>query len=367
MGIYVFFFLTLFYLMILDKITNRHQTLYSKQKGLYNYSTWDEASKNNNPSYNIFIIIALVLIISFAAFRYDVGWDYSAYYNTVEFGFNTNIMNNHEYATIMLVHFAKKVGITNLYFFINTLICIAGIGLTIKNYSNDNWMSIFLFISFPLFYLNSFSVIRIFTALGVSFYGFRYIYEQSFFKYFIVILIASMFHMSALVALSFYFVRNIKIENKKLVAFLISMPFVSNIINYFVLVYLPQYAVYTRTTNVQEGTKAIIIFILIGISSLMLRKKIKKGDKAAEIYFNIYFLGLSIYLMFLQQGTMGHRLSLYGTLYSLLLVPKLVSVFDPKSRTLLKIIIYILLFTMFILTVKVGEATYIPYRTIFSK
>jgi len=152
----------------------------------------------------------------------------------------------------------------------------------------------------------------------------------------------------------------------KIAIILVLLPFVGTFINTFVLNYLPKYAIYTETTNIQEGTKAIFFFLIIAFLALLLRKKVTSQDEIATIYFNLFFIGIAIYLMFYAQGTMGHRLSLYGTIYILFVLPKLFSIFKQGlDRTFMKFILYLLLIIVFLYTVNIGSTTYIPYRTIF--
>ena len=179
-------------------------------------------------------------------------------------------------------------------------------------------------------------------------------------------MIAGFFHKSAFLAIIFYFAPSFKLKTSHIVITLLSLPIISNAFNSLVVRYIPRYTVYTQMMTVQQGTKAIFIFIVLGIVALVLRKKIIKDDKVAEIYYNIFFMGLSIYLLFFEQGTMGHRLSLYGTIYSILLIPKIVSLFGKKNRILVNSIIYIGCIIMFFYIIKVGTATYLPYRFIFN-
>ncbi|WP_341480441.1 EpsG family protein [Clostridium cibarium] len=296
-----------------------------------------------------------------------MGWDYQAYYKSIQYGLITNIVSNGEYASIFLVDISRRTGITNLYFFVNAFITIFLFSKTIKEYSKDNWLSLIIFLCFPLFYLNSLSVIRFFTALAITFYGFRYIERRKFIKYLIFVVLASMFHKTALIAIVFYFVYNLNLKISKLVVLLTLLPVLSILFNKAIIRYFPRYMVYTQLTSIQEGTKAIIVLIILAIVLLIFRKKIICGDTVVNGYYNIFFTGLSIYLMFSSQGTMGHRLSLYGTIFSILLISEVLSKLKiNRDRFVIKIGIYLLCILMFLYTVYIGSGTYIPYRTIFN-
>lgn len=370
MSIYILLFSSIFALLIIDRFKILPSVKVFRKKNDCRSNLFDSIIIQDNKNRNVgtSFILATIILFSFTAFRFDVGWDYMAYYNTIKYNVVTNIISNGEYFNIFLIKISNFFALTNFYFFVNAFILFYLVVKTIKSYSMDPWLSLILFISFPLFYLNSLSVIRLFTALAISFYGFKHIKNKKFVYYVLTIIIASMFHKSAIIAFAFYFLKNIKLKRHKLMLIFILLPFISTIINNLVVRFFPRYAAYTKITTGQEGTKAIIIFLALGIVCMLLRSRITKNDCTANIYFNLFYVGLCIYLMFFKQGTMGHRLSLYGTIYSLLLVPKLVSLLkSKKEQMLIKALIYVFCILAFLFTIYVGAETYIPYTTIWEK
>lgn len=366
MIVYIGFLSTLFILLILDKKSMHRYILVPSVKSYpmeqYQLMDLDEANETSG----IFWNFALAVVFSFTAFRFNVGWDYMAYYNTIEHFRMTNIVRNQEYFNNIIIEVARFIGMTNLYFFISSFIIISFITVTIKRCSRDIWLSFIFFITFPLFYLNSLSVIRTFMALAVSFYAFKYLDKKQPLRYLVAILLASFFHKSVLVALIFYIGQYIRMTVPRMVLILLCSPLISIVMGQVIAIYFPRYLVYLNETSSQEGTKAIYIFIIIGLVSLLFRDRIIEDDTQASIYFNIYYLGLCLYLIFFRQGTLGHRLSLYGTIYSLLLVPKIVSLFPhKKEKCLIEVLTYTVCIAMFLYTIYISSATYIPYQTIW--
>lgn len=365
MIIYIIFIVMLFLLMGTCKVNQirissrlKNNNISKSGENIYNL-------KNNRLS--IFMYMAILLILLISALRFDVGWDYKAYYETIVFGRATNIVGTNELLTISLVELAKKTGITQIYFTINSIICIGLIMTTVSRYSKDFWISLFFFVTFPLFFLNSLSVIRNFSAIAITFYGYKYIKKGEFIKYTVTVLLASLFHKTAIIAIPFYFLRNIYFRKSVSVLTLTLLPFFRNLINNMVLRYLPRYVTYTYISNVQEGTKAIYILSLIGICLIIFKEKLIKQRPEFNIYFNIFFVGLCIYLMFYKQGAMGHRLSLYATIYALIIIPDILSLFEDKvGRVIIKLGFYVLCIVMFFYTINVGRSTYIPYKLFFN-
>ncbi|MEK5079742.1 EpsG family protein [Solibacillus sp. FSL W7-1436] len=315
---------------------------------------------------NGFFFAACTILFIFSAFRYDVGWDYWAYYNTIKNDYVTNIISRNEYLTIFLVDLSKFIGITNIYFFINSLILMICIYLVIVKYSNNKWMSLIVFVTFPLFYLNSFSVIRIFTAIAITFYAFKYIMENKFWKYIFFVYIASLFHQTALIAILFYFIKYIKVKRSWVLFLVFISPFMGVILENIVNLYFPEYSVYLNETDSIEGTKAILVFLLMGILGFIYWDKLVYKDFSMEVMLKIFYFSLFIYIVFLENGTIGHRFSLYGTIFFILILPKFMSLIKKDEQFTLNLIIYPVFILFYIYIIYTGAVTYLPYDTIFN-
>ena len=313
---------------------------------------------------DFYFLFFCLLLILFSGLRSWIGWDYKAYYLTIMYGIDSNITGRGEFLTKKLVDFSSEYHLPVIYFLSNSIVCIFLISKTVRDYAVDKWMGIFIFLSFPLFFLNSLSVIRFFTALAITFFAMRFILSRNFVMYFLLIYVASLFHTSALLAAVLYFLARLKFGYATLgIIFALFFAFVS-VFNHYVIQYFPQYAVYTEESVVREGTLAIYFFILVFLSSLFFLKKIN-SDLVLRLSFNSFFIGLVMYIAFFGQGTMSHRLSLYGTIYSLILVPSILDMTIELKLSYLYLIIYFLFAIMFFYIIVIGHETYIPYRTIF--
>ncbi len=313
-----------------------------------------------------FFYLSVFIVTAFSGFRFGVGWDYMSYYEAVIYDDNFHFISRNEMITQLLVSISNRFNAPNLFFFINSFITIFLISDTIKKFSINKNISLFIFISFPLFFLNSFSVIRFFTALALTFYGVRFIINKKFLFYLITVLIASFIHKSAFFALPLYFLQFFKFKNIYLFIILVSANILREIFNNLISVYIPQYIGYTESTLVQEGTKAIWLFIFFGLIGMYFKNKYFKDNKLHDLYFNIYIYGLLFYMLFLKQGTLGHRLSLYGTIYLILLLPMYINIIkNVKIKSIAIFFLYSILITSFLFSLHLGSNTYIPYKTIW--
>src|SRR5699024_11372248 len=105
----------------------------------------------------------------------------------------------------------------------------------IYKYSVNVVLFLFLFISLYL-YLFSFNEIRQAIAMSILVMGFHLILERKFLRYFIVVLVATLFHETAILMLLLYFIYYFKFDIKNVLAilfiFILSFISVESIINY---------------------------------------------------------------------------------------------------------------------------------------
>ncbi|WP_343805138.1 EpsG family protein [Marinobacterium maritimum] len=319
---------------------------------------------------NFFYISAILLVVAFVSLRYMVGWDYEHYYNAIVYHADNNITLREEYLTVFLIDLARIYESPFIYFFINAAIFFSIFYFFVKKYSVNPWLSLFIFIGFPLFFLNSLSVVRTFTAISVSLLALCFLLNKRYIVYLALIFLASLFHKSAFIAL-FLPIFLLVDFNKKLWAFVIVFGFLAGsyieaFIGYLVEIYFPYYQVYLKKTMAQEGTKAIFFLAGFAVLFVIFSDKITKNDKAMSFFLDSYLFGVFIYMIFANYGTLAHRATLYSTVLLVILLPRFLEVLRPLYiNRILFFSLHAILIFFFFYTVKVGEDTYIPYRFIF--
>ena len=313
---------------------------------------------------------AIGLLLIFTVFRYGIGWDYWAYHDTIVFNEETNIVSRGEWLTLQLVSFAREINSFVAYFSLNALIFFCAFYLFVRRFSVDLWLSLFIFTGFPLFFLNSLSVVRNFTAIAIVLLAFRFLVANKIVPYIALVFVASLFHKSAYFALIFPILIYVKIPrwgwfSLLILAGLIGASIINNLFG-FVGNYFPEYIGYVSVAESQQGTKAI--YVLVGFALIFnhYRKYLCGGDGSLLLFLNIYLFGVFVYLMFLPLGTLGHRMSLYSTILLVVLVPRFLEILRPNwFRRLATFAVHISFIVFFFWTIVVMEEAYLPYRTIF--
>ncbi len=173
-----------------------------------------DLQKKKNRNYTIF---ACILLISLFALRHpymgiDLGYgSFYGYLGQFEYiseqswlSVFTDDFMNYERAYVVL---NKLIGIftidTQIFLFIITTIALIPVFYYIYKNSDDVVLSTIIFMGIPVFEMY-YSGLRQVIAIGITTLSIKFIEEKKLFKFIIVILIASLFHSSALVFLVAY-------------------------------------------------------------------------------------------------------------------------------------------------------------------
>ncbi|MCY9797021.1 EpsG family protein [Citrobacter braakii] len=162
----------------------------------------------------IILILSVFFIIWIpASIRYGVGTDYFSYlgiFENVKLGAITT-----EFGYYLINFFVYKTGLNEQFIFAisSFIVCFNFFRSLDRSYI---WLTVLVFLC--TFYLPSLSLVR--QAIAVSFAGLAVysILNSKEYKFLIFILIGCFFHYSIIILIPFYFVRNIKLSPKFLLA-----------------------------------------------------------------------------------------------------------------------------------------------------
>lgn len=172
-----------------------------------------ERNDSTAGSRKILVIILASYLIFVGGFRYFTGVDYGFYYNTVKTTFDT--LSSH----IGLfnepgIHFVSAVG--RLFYNNGIVVILLSEIITVVLYVRGIYKYSPLFSVSMILYLlmgewtGTFNGIRQYLAAAIVFAGHRYIYDKKFFRYLLVVFIASLFHVTAWIMIIPYFFYNKK-------------------------------------------------------------------------------------------------------------------------------------------------------------
>ena len=196
-------------------------------------------------------------------------------------------------------------------FIIYALIGVAIKMIAIRRMADFVMLSILVYMS-RFFILHEMTQIRAGVAAGLILLSYRYIYRKNIVKFLLFIILASLFHISSLIILPFYFL-NCKSINRQVYALLIPLGYLFyftgiSIVQIFQLLPIPiiQYKIETYI-NLQEMGDAVasdinvfnavhIVQIIIAYLLLWKIDTIAHYTKYAYLFMKIYILALFFYV-----------------------------------------------------------------------
>lgn len=216
---------------------------------------------------------------------------------------------------------------THNYFwllFLSALIVVSCYLIFFKKYSNHYLLSIFIFITFNL-YTFFFNGLRQGIAMAIAIWSFPYIIEKKIIKFLFILIIASLFHQSALVLVLFYIILNlrIKLEYKILGVFFGSLVFSNLAINYLAVTN-ERYSSYAEESSKSGGYLTLGLYLLIGLISFFWYKKYKFSNYFMVKVNEFYLCGIAFIIPIALLGASAsgpQRLLYYFSWCSCLLIP----------------------------------------------
>lgn len=252
--------------------------------------------------YFVLIFIPMWVLIAFR--NISVGTDTGiTYYRIFQHSLNGSYQIYADNAEAGYLLFNNLVaGITDNFFAIifitGTISWLIFYVYIIKN-SEDIGMSILIFfLSYNYFHM--FNGIRQFISIGIVLLAFKFIYSKKFIPYIIFIMIASTFHIMALVYIPLYFLYNIKCDIKKSTVILSLSTFFFPIFwNFFskfmksekLLYYLKTRKYYHSVTI----SFVVISFVILGLG-LLIQFILKLNDKvySLNLWMQLFSLIIAI-------------------------------------------------------------------------
>ncbi|WP_164123650.1 EpsG family protein [Sphingobacterium sp. xlx-130] len=330
----------------------------------------------------IFFLCSLVLFFM-SWLRWERGTDWNNYllfFNYVNAAKETGL----EWGFIKLTELSKLIHDDyTLFMLLQAIIIYWCMTNSLRKYSNYPLISLLLWFSFSfagLFF------VRQTIAIALVFYSFRYLMERRIFFFCVFVILASLFHRSALIILPFYYISTLELSRKQLLIILIlsfgasslakglfsTLSFIGNAaISSRLDDYLDQSQLssfgskFSPFETMVRGSIYRVFYLLIFIAYFY--QDILK-NRVLLILFNLYFWGAVIFILLVPISTAMIRLSSYFDIAHIILVPLLMAQFKGnKKGELILIFLVLISFVRFIGVVTGYEELYIPYKWIFNK
>lgn len=315
----------------------------------------------------IFLILVILPLIIISTMRSGVGADYYHYesaYNGIVGYFDSGktvleskttepLFLATEYISYLLGHsnFQILLGFTSIF-------TVTPVVIFIMEEVKEGNKALSLFIYIFIFFLISFNAIRQMIAISLIIYSFKYIINSNIVKYFITVIIATLFHNTAIIALLFFFLKGkikFKYKYSKKQWVLIILYLLLPVLLFFVWIFGSQipligtyFQYYTPSVNNFNLSRVFtLISIILPVIPLLFFKeeiyRMKKGD----VFLNILLFSFPIIIVsFFYQWTF--RLLYFTTSPILIIYPGLINSYT-KNGKFLKLFTYFYMFILFLL------------------
>lgn len=256
---------------------------------------------------NCVLILFIVLLIFYSIRSYTVGTDTLNYvshylynYNPYQYGFNKDVEIGYQYLDYLVIKF------TNNYFWLFIVcgsIVIYSYLYVIDKYSNSFIFSLFIYL-FLGFYTFAFNGLRQGVAIAICFFALPYLLNKNILKYFLLIFLASLFHISSLVMFFIYGLVHLKVklEYKMLLIFIVSFLGGSYLITYLAEEN-SRYEGYTQKSEVAGGYIVFLFYLILGLFIYFLGKRERILNNNYQKMEQIYLCGLLLVLPIVLLGT----------------------------------------------------------------
>lgn len=224
-----------------------------------------------------------------------------------------------------------------------------------------------------LFFLQDLTQIRTGVAVGFIFFSFIALNEQKNIKFFLLILLASLFHYSSLLFVISFFLNKERI-NKLLYLLIVFVPILLNISGHVFVDFLTSFnlGIYTEKLNDYIIAKSwlkedinlfnfsIIFQLIMSIVFIFISEKAE--NRYAILFTKLFCIGIAIFYVFSFSPTLSFRLSELFTSVQVFLIPLLIKFFKPKLfAEIIIVTISILYFLNYVVINSIAKSYYLIF------
>lgn len=303
-------------------------------------------SKAKNKSKIIYFILFV-----FTIFRFDVGWDYSAYVAEINKGTDYLINSRYELLSKAIFILSSTLKFFPLTFIIFGWLTLLLVHKSIIKNSNKPVLSWLVFYSLPLFFFASLSTLRQSLATVFILYSYTFLKENKNIKFFTTIAIASLFHSSGILGLLLWLIYKFPMNKTANVIMLIISFAFPIYFNDLLLVwaekitgsssFFSSYVWYVE--NESEGTTMLqYLYYFFGIFNLIFYKRISRLNFENRNYLNIVTIGIVIFNLLSFSPIAATRISAFFLIFLIYIIPNYPLLFK-KHKEIVQFILIILL------------------------
>lgn len=216
---------------------------------------------------------------------------------------------------------------------VSSFIIVGSFYRTIIKYSENALISMYLFNLFG-FFVTSLNLMRLFLAVAICLWSIEYVEQKKFLKFVLIVIIASLFHTSAIVFLVVYFAPSIKINKTTFVLSaifcIVSFFFSKQITLLMTYVFSENYSGYRGEIGSGSGNGLLILLIGIFIFAYISFDREDRKDEVLTLWINLLFITIVLNILATRLSSVS-RLMWYFKISLIFLIPHISNVAKKKS------------------------------------
>lgn len=260
-----------------------------------------------------------------------------------------------------------------MYLILYAFLITFGVSKQILKYCKNPFLGFYLHTTIGLFTM-SMSGIRQSLACVIIWMAIDCILEKKPVRYFLTVIVASLFHQSAIFMVVFYFARYIKIKKDTgwmlalfSVACIFLRPLFTPILGYFLPEKYEKYGLVTEKYSINPGV--VLIALLIPIFCLFFWERHKLKNEKEEQFCSLCYAGSFCYAIVAVLSLSSqaiNRMSQYFYIFNVILLGNIIEEIDDwKTRTIAFMFAIILPGYMFFKSMSLGIAPYYFFWEIY--
>ncbi|KAB7708168.1 EpsG family protein [Bacillus aerolatus] len=296
------------------------------------------------------VLGALLSLIIISGLRSNIGdtYFYKHLYETNDFTWEYITSQKDMGFGILQMILKKYSEDPQIMIFTTALITNVLIISVLFKYSRMFELSTYVYITGGLF-LVSMNGIRQVLAAAIAFTATKYLINGNWIKYFLIVLLASMFHQSALILMPIYFLVRYKAWSKAtyillFFSILIVIGFEQFSAILFATIEDTQYGQYSGFDEGGANTIRVAVAAVPLIIAYLGRERLREVFPSSDYIVNMALIGL-VFMIISTQSWIFARVSIYFNLYQIILISWIIKLFSKKDQ---RFVYYTLLICYFV-------------------
>lgn len=291
-----------------------------------------------------------------------------SYLNSFRDLLDYSVSNNIEIGFILFIYFICILGGgATLVFFISALLIYSNLAIALKKIKINAILYFSAFFSYCAIFIWTFNILRQMIAVSFVILAVIFLLKGSRAKFIFFVLIAFLFHYSAIICLIFYLIYKYLDFIFKLRWFLVGfLCLITKFVLLAIIAYYPRYSSYGSGEDSNRISILLFIFYFLIFSlSGFFHKIIKKDEFYYKFFVSLFSLYIGLQLAFMINGisTFGTtRVLIYFLWPSVFIVGIFLNNIKREHRYILNILIFAFLTFYFVFSLRSAGYDYIPFR-----